>query len=159
VRPARYSSRRELRRLAEFAQELLRILQIAGVEALCEPTVPKREQLAGFGPSACSPKAALGSSQAQFEGLCLPLARLVKALARMRLKRPMHSLHEEPRPEHLRRRLIDHSRSARDPPKRPAQRSTRRRAPLPAAAARPSGSRVFDRRYNPRASLTAEFLG
>jgi len=85
VRPARYSSRRELRRLAEFAQELLRILQIAGVEALCEPTVPKREQLAGFGPSACSPKAALGSSQAQFEGLCLPLARLVKALARMRL--------------------------------------------------------------------------
>ena len=82
-----------------------------------------------------------------------------KALARTRLKRPMHPLHEEPRPEHLRRRLIDHSRSARDPPKRPAQRSTRRRAPLPAAAARPSGSRVFDRRYNPRASLTAEFLG
>jgi hypothetical protein len=53
---------------------------MGGIEALREPTIHRRKQLARFGPPACSPHGRIRLVAAQFEGLCLPLARTLKHL-------------------------------------------------------------------------------
>ena len=73
-------------------------LQISGIEALCEPTIHGREQLAPSARRPAPPTAALDLSQAQFEGLCLPLARPLKHLLERRLRVVRTPLHEEPQP-------------------------------------------------------------